>query len=75
MELKESNTSKGKCPACDSGVVALTKQDGRVVIIVKCKCMKHPDDVVVFDLDTLLEGLKDHAESLVYIHKGNSTLN
>jgi hypothetical protein len=73
--INEANTSKGKCPACDTSVVALTKQNGRVVIIVKCRCMNHPDDVVVFDLATLLEGLEEKPEAAVYIHKGNSTLN
>lgn len=70
----EPNISKGKCPACDSGVVALVKQDGRVVIMVKCKCMNHPDDIVCFDLETLVEGLNEE-KAIVYIHKGNSTLN
>lgn len=71
--MNEPNASKGKCPNCDTSVVALTKQNGRVVVIVKCRCMNHPDAVVVFDLDTLLQGLEEK-EALVYIHKGNSTL-
>lgn len=70
----EPNISKGKCPACDSGVVALTKQDGRVILMVKCKCSDHPDDIICFDLETLIEGLNGPDEKLVYIHKGNSTL-
>jgi hypothetical protein len=70
--MNKPNTSKGKCPNCDTGVVALTKQNGRVVLIVKCRCMNHPDDVVTFDLDSLLIGLEEKPEEVVYIHKGNS---
>lgn len=67
--------ARGRCPSCETGVVMLTKHEGKITIVVKCTCANHPDDVVVFDLEALMEGLGDESEQVVYIHKGNGTLN
>ena len=67
-------SSKGKCPDCQSTVILLHKKEDRVQIAVRCKCANHPDDVVSFDLERLLDGLEERREVEVYIHKGNSTL-
>lgn len=69
-----AGASRGKCPSCQTDVVILAKREGKITLIVKCRCLNHPDDVITFDLHSLMEGMEDK-EEVVYIHKGNSTLN